>query len=167
MRPIARAVLIEPVLIAGPPAPAPWMESPLAQGALRRRTTFASRDDMFARLRPRMPFETWREEFVRLYVDHGVAERDDGGVELLCPGTIEAQVYANAAMSDSYALLERCTVPTLLVRGADSPGLGPREEAEALRRLPNARAVAIPEAGHFVPMERPEAVAAEIAGFLG
>jgi pimeloyl-ACP methyl ester carboxylesterase len=165
--PIARAVLVEPVLIAGPPASVPAMESPLAQGALRRRTTFASRDDMFARLRPRMPFEAWREDFVRAYVDHGVADRADGGVELLCPGTIEAQVYANAPMSDSYALLERCTVPTLLVRGADGPGLDAKEEAAALRRLPDGRAVAIPGGGHFVPMEQPDAVADAIAGFVG
>jgi pimeloyl-ACP methyl ester carboxylesterase len=165
--PIVRAVLIEPVLIAGPPRTEPAMESPLAQGALRRRTTFTSRDDMFARLRPRMPFETWREEFVRCYVDHGVADRPDGGVELLCPGAIEAQVYANAPMSDSYALLERCTVPTLLVRGATGPGIDAMEEAEALRRLPDGRAVVIAGGGHFVPMERPDEVAAAIAGFVG
>jgi pimeloyl-ACP methyl ester carboxylesterase len=164
---LARAVLIEPVLIAGPPASHPVDESPLAVGARRRRTTWPSRDDMFAALRGRMPFETWEEDFVRLYVDHGVADRADGQVELLCPGTIEAQVYAAAPMTDGFALLPHLRVPTLVVRGARSPGLGVAETAEVLRRLPAGSLVTIPDAGHFVPMERSRAVGDALAGFLG
>ncbi len=85
---------------------------------------------------------------------------------LLCPGAIEAQVYANAPLTDGFALLERLHVPVLLIRGAQSPGLGGREAAEALRRLPDGRLLTIPQAGHFVPMERPEAVMTAIADFL-
>jgi pimeloyl-ACP methyl ester carboxylesterase len=166
-RRLARAVLIEPVLIPGPPATGPVHESPLAAGARKRRNVWPSRDAMFASLRGRMPFETWQEEFVRLYVDHGVADRPDGQVELLCPGEIEAQVYAEAPMTDGFALLEGLTVPTLVVRGEHSPGLGEREAAEVMRRLPAATLRTIPRAGHFVPMERPEEVAAAIADHLG
>jgi pimeloyl-ACP methyl ester carboxylesterase len=163
---VARAVLIEPVLFAGPIASAPIFENPLAAGAMRRREVWPSRSVMFDSLRPRMPFETWQEEFVRYYVDHGVADRPDGQVALLCPGAIEAQVYANAPLTDGFALLERLHVPVLLIRGAQSPGLGEREASEALRRLPDGRLLTIPQAGHFVPMERPEAVMTAIADFL-
>jgi len=163
---LARAVLIEPVLMAGPPATEPAWDSPLAAGARRRRNVWPSREAMFDTLRAKMPFETWQDEFVRLYVDHGVADRPDGQVELRCPGAIEAQVYAEAPMTDGFALLERLTVPTLVVRGERSPGLGERELAEALRRLPAGTAVTIPGAGHFAPMERSDAVAAAIEGFL-
>src|SRR5205814_747584 len=81
---------------------------------------------MFASLRGRMPFETWEEEFVHLYVDHGVADRPDGQVELLCPGEIEAQVYANAPLTDGFGFLEHLAVPALVIRGAQSPGFGAR-----------------------------------------
>jgi pimeloyl-ACP methyl ester carboxylesterase len=37
----------------------------------------------------------------------------------------------------------------------------------AAARMPNARLVTVPNAGHLAPMERPEAVAAEILAFLG
>src|SRR5437667_12711338 len=90
---------------------------------------------MFASLRGRVPFETWEEEFVRLYVEHGVADRPDGQVELLCPGEIEAQVYANAPLSDGFGFLERLAVPALVIRGELIPGLGEREAARAIRRL--------------------------------
>jgi pimeloyl-ACP methyl ester carboxylesterase len=113
-----------------------------------------------------MPFETWRDEFVRLYVEHGVADRPDGQVELRCPGEIEAQVYAEAPTTDGFVLLERLTVPTLVVRGERSPGLGARETDDALRRLPHGTLRTIPGAGHFAPMERPEEVAAAIAEHL-
>jgi pimeloyl-ACP methyl ester carboxylesterase len=164
---LARAVLIEPVLMPGRPAKEPVHESPLAAGARKRRNVWPSRDAMFDSLRARMPFETWREEFVRLYVDHGVADRPDGQVELLCPGEIEAQVYAEAPLTDGFGLLDHLAVPTLVVRGQHSPGLGEREVAEAMRRLPAATLRTIPRAGHFAPMERPDEVAAAIAEHLG
>jgi len=166
-RRLARTVLLEPVLIAGPPASAPVTESPLAVGARKRRNVWPSREAMFAALRGRMPFETWEEEFLRLYVDHGVADRADGEVELRCPGEIEAQVYAEAPMTDGFALLECLTVPTLIVRGEQSPGLGERETAEALRRLPAGTSRTVARAGHFAPMERSADVAAAVADFLG
>ena len=166
-RRLARAVLIEPVLVPGPPATEPVHESPLAAGARKRRNVWPSRDVMFASLRGRMPFETWEERFVRLYVDHGVADRPDGQVELCCPGEIEAQVYAEAPMTDGFVLLESLAVPTLVVRGERSPGLGERETAEALRRLPSATKRTIPRAGHFVPMERSDEVLAAITEHLG
>jgi pimeloyl-ACP methyl ester carboxylesterase len=159
-------VLIDPVLVPGPPATAPVVDSPLAAGARKRRNVWPGRAAMFESLRGRMPFESWEEEFVRLYVDHGVADRADGQVELRCPGEIEAQVYAEAPMTDGFALLERLDVPTLLVRGERSPGLGEREIAEASARLRVGTVRTIAKAGHFVPMERSEAVAGAIAEFL-
>jgi pimeloyl-ACP methyl ester carboxylesterase len=165
-RRLARAVLIEPVLMPGPPATEPAPESPLAAGTRKRRRVWPSRDAMLAALRGRMPFETWQEEFVRLYVEHGVADRADGQVELRCPAEIEAQVYAAAPMTDGFALLEQLAVPTLVVRGDRSPGLGEREVAEVRRRLPAAEIRTIPGAGHFVAMERPAEVSDAIAEFL-
>jgi pimeloyl-ACP methyl ester carboxylesterase len=121
---------------------------------------------MFAALRGRMPFETWEEEFVRLYVEHGVADRPDGQVELRCPGEIEAQVYAEAPMTDGFALLEHLAVPTLVIRGDRSPGLGEREAAEVLARLPAGTMRTIARAEHFVAMERPAEVMGALLQFL-
>jgi pimeloyl-ACP methyl ester carboxylesterase len=165
-RRFARAVLIDPVLVPGPPLPEPQLDNVLSNGARRRRSVWASRGEMFERLRGKSPFDTWEEEFVRLYVDHGVADRPDGQVELLCPPEIEAQVYAHAAMSDGFAFLEKLAVPTLVIRGETSPTLADRSLAEAVRRLPDGRAHTVAGSGHFVPMERSAAVAEALAEFL-
>lgn len=162
----ARAVLIDPVLIPGPPASEPQLENTLSMGARRRRSVWSSRAEMFERLRGKSPFDSWEERFVRLYVDHGVADRPDGQVELSCPPEIEAQVYAHAPMSDGFGFLEKLAVPTLVIRGGTSPTLADRSLAEAVRRLPAGSALSVPEAGHFVPMERSAAVADALTDFL-
>jgi pimeloyl-ACP methyl ester carboxylesterase len=166
-RRLARAVLIEPVLVPGPPAAEPAWEAPLAAGARRRRNVWPSRAAMFEAMRDRAPFASWEEEFVRLYVEHGVADRPDGQVELRCPGEIEAQVYAHAPMIDGFALLEALAVPTLVIRGEESPSLPAAAAVETMRRLPHGTLRTVSGAGHFVPMERSAEVAAAIAAFLG
>src|SRR5437764_15115046 len=109
---------------------------------------------MFASRRGLMPFGTWEEEFVRLYVDHGVGDRPDGQVELLCPGEIEAQVYAQAAMSDGFGFLEHLAVPALVIRGEQSPGFGEREAAAAIPRLSAGTLRTVGGAGRCGPLER-------------
>lgn len=165
-RRLKSAVLIEPVLFPGPPATTPVWDSPLATGARRRRHSWESRDAMRAHLRHRPPFSTWTDEFVHLYVDHAVDTQPDGHVELRCPGHIEAQVYACAPMSESFTFLEHLIVPTLLIRGEYSLGLGDREAAEALRRLPAGSLCTISGAGHFAPMERPDDIASALDAFF-
>jgi pimeloyl-ACP methyl ester carboxylesterase len=166
-RRLARAVLLDPVLIPGAPFLDPGWENPLAAGARRRRDVWASRDEMFAALRTKGAFATWEEEFVRLYVDHGVADRPDGQVELRCPREVEATIFAMAPASSGFGFLEGLTVPTLLVRGADSPSLPAPSGEEAMRRLPDGRLLAVERSGHFVPQERPAVVMDAIAGFIG
>jgi len=166
-RRLARAVLLDPVLVPGAPYPEPGWGNPLSAGARRRRAVWPSREAMFRTLREKHTFATWEEEFVRLYVDHGVADRPDGQVELRCPSEIESAIFAHAPMSDGFGFLEQLAVPTLLVRGAESPSLRAANAAEAIRRLPDGHLVSVEGAGHFVPQERSGAVMDSIAGFLG
>lgn len=58
------------------------------------------------------------------------------------------------------------TLPTLLVRGADSPVLSREQARRMVADAPAARLVEIPDAGHLIPLEQPEALAAVLAEFL-
>jgi pimeloyl-ACP methyl ester carboxylesterase len=165
-RRIARAVLLDPVLIPGSPLPEPAWDNLLASGARKRRDVWGSREEMFQALRTKSIFAAWEEEFVRLYVDHGVGDRPDGLVELRCPRDVEATIFSLAVLSDGFGFLERLAAPTLLVRGAESPSLPPASGAEAMRRLPNGRLVSVERSGHFVPQERSALVTDAIAGFF-
>jgi pimeloyl-ACP methyl ester carboxylesterase len=164
---LARAVLLDPVLIPGAPYPEPAWDNLLASGARKRRDVWGSREEMFAALRTKGAFATWEEEFVRLYVDHGVADRPDGQVELRCPRDVEATIFALGVMSSGFGFLERLAVPTLLVRGADSPSLPDVSASEAMRRLPDGRLLSVERSGHFVPQERSTLVMDAIARFFG
>jgi len=165
-RRVARAVLLDPVLIPGSPLPEPAWDNLLASGARKRRDVWGSREEMFQALRPKSIFAAWEEEFVRLYVDYGVGDRPDGQVELRCPRDIEATIFSLGVLSDSFGFLERLSVPTLLVRGVESPSLPPASATEAMRRLPDGRLLSVERSGHFVPQERSALVMDAIADFL-
>lgn len=56
--------------------------------------------------------------------------------------------------------------PTLLVRGAESALLTHQGAEELLREIPGAELAEIPEAGHHVHLDAPEAVLARLQAFL-
>lgn len=63
--------------------------------------------------------------------------------------------------------LRRIRVPTLVLQGGKDPYI-PREHAERLAQdVAGARLVLIEEGSHFLPMDVPERVAAELQHFLG
>ncbi len=65
------------------------------------------------------------------------------------------------------AELERIACPTLLVRGAESTLLTAQGAAGMLARLPDARLVEIPDAGHHVQLDAPVATLEALRTFLG
>ena len=68
--------------------------------------------------------------------------------------------------TDGWALLERITAPTLLVRGEHSPILPREMAADMLARLPRARLVEIPGTYHHLVLDAPIAFAKVLDEFL-
>lgn len=62
--------------------------------------------------------------------------------------------------------LEHIQCPTLVVRAEKSKVLSAEIQEEMVDRLPNARAVTIPDAGHQLPLHQPDAFASVIRDFL-
>jgi pimeloyl-ACP methyl ester carboxylesterase len=138
----------------------------LPRGALKRRTVWSSREAMFKSYRSRLPFKGWREDVLRLYVEHGTYLRPDGQVELKCPGPIEAQMYPGATPFEAFEMLPKVGCPALVMRGEHSDSHLPFITQAVADQMPTARVVTIEGGGHFCPMEKPEAVLAEIRRFL-
>jgi pimeloyl-ACP methyl ester carboxylesterase len=138
----------------------------LPKGALKRRTVWPSREALLKSYRSRSPFKTWREDVLRLYVEQGAYLRPDGQVELKCPGPIEAQMYAGATPFEAFELLPEVGCPALVVRGEHSDSHLPFIAQAIADQLADGRVVTIEGGGHFCPMEKPEAVLAEIRRFL-
>ncbi|HUI27518.1 MAG TPA: alpha/beta hydrolase, partial [Candidatus Kryptonia bacterium] len=162
---ISKAVLIDPILVPKLPDGA-TIQNPLAHRARKRRMVWESRTSMFHSYRTRAPFNTWREDVLWAYIEEGTVLRPDGHIELKCPGTIEAQIFENAASLDGFAILPRVTIPTLVLRGEESDAFSESSAATAATLLPHAAFKTIARTSHFVPMERPDAVERAIRAFL-
>jgi len=162
-----RLVLVDPVL-PGPDflrAADPERRARAAQlveGARRRRSLWAGRAEARAHFAGRSLFRHWLPAALDLYVEHGLRERADGQVELACPGAVEAAIFAASAELDARELARRAAeVPAtvLWARRGDFP----RPVFERVfGAMPGAHLVDA-DAGHLIPMERPELVAREVA----
>ena len=168
---LRRAVLIEPILPRSDWYVAPRLRQgrnpdSLADGARRRRAVWPGREELFRAYRSRPTFETWREDILRLYVEEGTRQRDDGRVELMCPPEIEAQFFEAARYVRPWPMLAQLRCPTLVLWGADSHLRGRGLDRGVGDAIQQARTVIVPDTSHFLPQEQPDEVARLIEEFL-
>lgn len=153
--------LIDPVIL---PAAAYGGEIPTP--AARRRTSFASPEEMCARFAARPPFSRWTARVLDDYCHFGL--RPDGG--LWCEPEFEAQIYATAAAreADPYVLLAQVRIPVHVRRSGrvDADNLFSRSPTApdlAQHFLRGEDRVEL-RYSHFLPMEAPELVAEWVRG---
>ena len=82
------------------------------------------------------------------------------------PEGVAAALRGMAARPDATDWLPMIEVPTLLISGTDDLISPPREMNAIAEKMPNAKFVEIPNAGHMTTVENPEAVNAAIRQFL-
>ena len=141
-------------------------ENPLAIGARRRRSTFASREEAMATYASKPPMNSFDPAALAGYVAGAFVDESDGSVRLACRGEDESRVYGTASTCTAFEHLGEVTCPVIVVRGemADfSPAAIAVPAAEA---LPHGELVAHNELSHFGPMENPTGLAAEITALI-
>lgn len=164
----ARLLLLDPVILAEDayldqiPAEARPAEHPVA----RRRSRFASAEEMAARLSSRGGYHLWDPKVLDDYCRHGLLSDGCGGLQLACPPLIEAEIYLGTAGNSLYGLIPGLTMPVAIVRGRERqasdqmmdfsksptfPGL-----AEV---FPRGEDIYRPDLSHFIPMQAPDWVA--------
>ena len=155
-------VLLDPVImpwLATQYAKAPWTSGrlwkrmPMAQGALRRRAVFDSREAAFAAYKGRGAFKTWPETMLADYVAGGFVERPDGKVELACAPAWEASNYA-AQAHDPWRAARQAKVPMRILK-AEKHSTCHAGDSFA-RRGRDVRIETVEGTSHFLPMERPD-----------
>ena len=138
--------------------------SPLAEGARRRRTTFASRDEAFANYSSKPPMTVFDEKSLRAYVDFGfndvrIAETNENCLVLKCNPEHEARTYETGTSHETWEQLHLLRVPTWIVAGAVAP-MQPSSWSELIaKKIPNSKFIQWPDAGHFGPMQQPARLA--------
>jgi 3-oxoadipate enol-lactonase len=129
----------------------------------------AGRDSSIALLAEAGVIGLWRGLEDRLFASGTPEETRARARELALEQGVTRLPAALAAIRDrpsSTELLSEIDVPVLVVAGTEDaivPAGEPEEMAEA---IPNARLLEIPEAGHLVPLERPEELNRELVAFL-
>lgn len=157
-------VLVEPIVF--PPPYGRFPDNPMANGALRRRDRFASREAAFRNWIAKPAFADWEEQAMRAYVRGGL--RDDGdSVVLKCSPESEAEFFTAATDHRAWDRLGEIDVPVLVIAGERSTTHHEPYLGALVERMPRAVAEVVPGASHFVWMERPRLVAERVAEFMG
>lgn len=167
----ARAlVLAEPVM---PPAPPLWDrlfgrwqgDSSLAALALRRRNRFTSRAEAAAKFIGRGAFHTWPAETIHDYVETGLLPHDNG-FRLACTPEWEAAIYAAHPVRIE-RLGNRIPMPVRILYSANGSAASKPLIEEFAHGNRNTRLIRVENATHFLPIEHPELVRAEIRRAVG
>jgi 2-(acetamidomethylene)succinate hydrolase len=122
-------------------------------------------DDDAARAAVRARSPLLPDDAVERRVRHLYKPADGGLVPLASPAAVEQTL---AAMDvDLSGALRDSTVPTLLVRGAESPFVSRAAFARSLGLRPGLQGTVVPGTDHFVPEEAPLEVAALVRETVG
>ncbi|MEQ1440025.1 alpha/beta hydrolase [Fontimonas sp. SYSU GA230001] len=161
-------VLLDPIFL---PTPL-WLGStlsyrvnrnPMAQGALRRRDRWPSRDAALAALRNRGIYQGWREDSLASFIDHATRTDADGSRVLCCPKTLEAAIFGNPVYP--WRRLARIDCPTLFLYGESSYPFF-KVAAEMTRRINPRIEIHGIAGGHCFMQEDPERATAVVRDFL-
>ncbi|CAN7187899.1 alpha/beta hydrolase [Phenylobacterium sp. LjRoot164] len=160
---VRRVVLFDPVVMpaAGPVDPSQVSNSPLVQGALRRRSVFPDKAAVVAAYTGRGAFRTWQGEMLADYVADGFREREDGQVELSCAPEWEASNFASHA-HDTWGAFEQAQVPIRILRAEEGSTCREDPKLDALVAAGRIQVETVPGTSHFLPMERPDLVHAAL-----
>lgn len=136
----------------------------LAEGALRRRSSFPSHAAAIENFASKPPFNTLRADALHAYVRHGFVPGDDGEVHLACRPEDESRIYLGGGGHGAFEHLGEVRCPTVVAVSGDE--FGPALFAPAIvEGLPDGRLEPHPHVTHFGPLEAPTALAAAIAEF--
>ena len=163
---VSRAVLVEPVIFESPTAPELGWRNPFIERTLKRKRVFDSVESMVSNFDHKPPYSTWRKDILLDYCEFGTRPTHDGRRELKCTPEIEAKLYETAAEFDGLQRILRSKIPLLIMFGARSDSLGATLSGKIANQLRTAQVIDVPDAGHFLPMEKPEYVADEAVKFL-
>jgi pimeloyl-ACP methyl ester carboxylesterase len=155
-------VLFDPVLFDAARAQEIQGDNLLAAGAERRRATFPSKAAAVAAYTGRGAFRSWRPEQLADYVEGGFRETGSGEVTLACAPAWEASNFRTHNY-DPWAAFHATRCPIRMLRAeVDSTARIEGHEAE-LAALGRVAMETVPATSHFLPMERPDVVRAELA----
>jgi pimeloyl-ACP methyl ester carboxylesterase len=142
--------------------------------AARRRNEWPSPQEMFDRFKDREPFARWDPAVLHDYCAFGLLPNPEGdGYVLACPPAIEAATYAGSARGgEIYDALPNLHIPVRILRARGGSEEAPMDMSRSptapgiANAFPNAEDIYLPQYTHFMPMEDPAFIAAQVRELL-
>ncbi|MBA4397229.1 MAG: alpha/beta hydrolase [Syntrophus sp. (in: bacteria)] len=141
-------------------------DHPLAAKAVKRRNHWRDEPDALAYLQSKPLFGKWDAEMLSLYVRYGMKRSEGRGLELSCSPKKEAALFMGGVRYDPWPLLPQVSCPVLVIEGEHSENRAFIDLQKAVSLFPNAAHRLVRDAGHLIPMEKPEEIADMIRDFF-
>lgn len=132
--------------------------------AAMARSSYATVDEATAEWQAGNPMA--RPDLLRNYVAHALTPGRDGRLRWEFDAWGLRDFFAGVSPSELWAAIDAVTCPSLVIRGEHSPVTTDEQAAAVARRLGDARVVLIPDGGHDLGVEQPEAVTDAVMDFL-
>jgi lipase len=130
-------------------------DHPLAGKSIRRRNSWEDADQARRYLKSKPLFRSWDDEMLDLYIQHGLAPSDSGGLSLTCHPQKEAALFMGSMGYDPWPILSNISCPVLVLEGETTENKGIIDFKKAADAFPNGAHRIIRNAGHLIPMEKP------------
>jgi pimeloyl-ACP methyl ester carboxylesterase len=141
---------------------------PLIPAALKRRRKFDDLEGTFERFRRYSVFRYFSDDSLWAYLRGITQPAVGGGYELRYTPEWEARIYATGIAPDLelWRGLRGFSVPTLVLRGAETDTFSASAGRRVERINPAIRVETIPQSTHLLALEHPEKIAQRIKQFF-
>jgi pimeloyl-ACP methyl ester carboxylesterase len=171
-RRFTKAVVLDPVIFSAAMAMGITLaeslglsgQNPLARSARKRRKHWSDRETAFESLHGRGTYKGWREDALQNFVTHALKDSADGGVELKCRPSREAEIFSSAP-TGLWTALRHVETPTLLIHAVHTFPFVISSAQQWAETNPKVQVQQV-SGGHCFMQERPDETAAEILSFL-
>lgn len=151
--------VFEPIVFPPMPDGDDRVPSPLAGGARKRRSSFASFDAALENFTAKPPMASFHPQAREAYVRHGFKPTAQGEVELKCLPEHEARTYETGGTHSTWGDLSGISTRVWVLSGAPALFQPSSFAVKVAESIPGATYVQYDEMGHFGPLEHPAQIA--------
>ena len=141
-------------------------DHPLASQSIKRKNSWKDENAALEYLKSKSLFAGWDEQILQFYLKYGMEKQQEGELKLACSPRNEAAMFMGGKSTNPWPLIKKLTCPVLVVEGEKSSNKEFVDLPKAVSLLSDGRYKSVPDAGHLIPMQKPQEVAKIIKEFL-
>jgi pimeloyl-ACP methyl ester carboxylesterase len=139
---------------------------PLASKSIKRTNHWNDENEAWSYLKSKSLFTSWDERVLQLYLKYGMQKQNEGNLKLTCSPQNEAAMFMGGWDINPWPLLDKITCPVLVVEGENTENKGLVDVQRAVSLLRQGQYKSVAQAGHLIPMQKPQDVVRVIKIFI-